>query len=104
MNHPDTVSFMCAQITIANWYLDRAAQAAGETSSRYVHYARQAYDIVSQLLPTGTLDETAQRVNQDLSVLRARLRVVDRRHNGLDGRATPSCTLLPDSALGDSDS
>jgi hypothetical protein len=104
LNHPGTVSFISAQITIANWYLDRAAQAAGETSSHYVHYARQAYDIVSRLPPKGTPDETALRVHQELSVLRERLRVVDRRHNGLHGRAAPSCTLLHDSALGESDS
>jgi hypothetical protein len=63
MDHPDTASFAAAKITIANWYSDRAAQSAGETSSRYVHYARQACDIVSQLLPTGTLDDTCQRVH-----------------------------------------
>jgi signal transduction histidine kinase len=34
MTHPDTAGFMSAQITIANWYLDRAAHAVGETSSR----------------------------------------------------------------------
>jgi hypothetical protein len=104
MNHPDTASFMSAQITIANWYLDRAAQAAGETSSPYVHYARQACDIVSQLLPKGTLDETCRRVHRELSVLRERLRVIDSRHNGFDGHAIRSRALRHDSGVGDSDS
>ena len=102
MKHPDTVSFMSAQITIANWYLDRAAQDHGETSS-YVRYAQQAYDIVSHLLPPWTLDDTSQRVHQQLSALRERLRRAHGKHNGLDGHATASRRLLPDSALGDGD-
>jgi hypothetical protein len=90
MNHPNTLSFMSAQITIANWYLDRAAQASGETSSRYVHYARAACDIVSQLMPAASADEAVQRVHQDLSVLRERLQGIGRKHNGLDGHASSS--------------
>ena len=97
MNLPSTVSFMSAQITIANWYLDRAAQASEETSSRYVHYARAAYDIVAQLLPHEASDEMAQRVHQELSTLRERLQGIGWNHNRLDGHATPSGTRLRDS-------
>jgi hypothetical protein len=59
MNHPDRASFMAAQITIASGYLDRAMQSAGEASSGYLHYARQAYEIVMQLLPQVNLNEAA---------------------------------------------
>jgi hypothetical protein len=50
-------------------------------AAKCMHYARQACDIVSQLLPKGTLVDRCQRVHRDLSVLRERLRVVDSRHN-----------------------
>jgi hypothetical protein len=82
MNHPDTASFMAAQITIANWCLDRALQASGDTSSRYLRYARQAYDIVVHLLPEVSVDETSQRVHQQLSVLRQRLQVAEKGPRG----------------------
>jgi hypothetical protein len=104
MNHPDTVSFMSAQITIANWYLDRATHASAETSSHYVRYAQQACDIVSQLLPTGAPDETSAQVQRELSVLRERLRVLDSRRNSRDARATSARALHPGSSLRDSDS
>jgi hypothetical protein len=79
MNDADTVGFMAAQIAIANWYLDRALQACDDTSSRsrYLHYARQAHEIVMRLLPNAILDETSQRVHQELSVLRQRLQVAE---------------------------
>jgi hypothetical protein len=40
MNHPYTASFMV---------LGSALQTSGDTSSRDLHYARQAYDIVMHL-------------------------------------------------------
>jgi hypothetical protein len=98
MNRPDTASFMAAQITIANWYLDRAVQSAGEDSSRYLHYARQAYDIVMHLLPKVSLDETCQRVHQELSVLRQRLQVAGNGPGDLNGVAMRSRALLGDSS------
>jgi hypothetical protein len=104
MNHPDTVSFIAAQITIANWYLDRAARATVETSSHYVRYAQQACDIVSQLLPTGAPHESSQRVQRELSALRERLRVLDSRRNNRDARATSTRALHPRLSLRDSDS
>lgn len=94
MNHPDTTSFIVAQITIGNWYLDRAVQSAGEDSSRYVHYARQAYEIVMHLLPK---DETSSPVHQELSVLRQRLQVAQSGPHDLDAVATHSKAPLVDS-------
>jgi hypothetical protein len=87
---------MAAQITIANWCLDRAVQSAGEASSRYLHYARQAYAIVMQLLPKVNLDETSQRVRQELSVLRQRLQVAQSGPGDRNGVAMPSSALLGD--------
>jgi hypothetical protein len=93
MNQPDTASLMAAQITIANWYLDRALQASGDTSSRYLHYARQAYDIVVHLLPEVSVDETSQRVHQELSVLRQRLQMVE------NGPGSLNAVVMHSSAL-----
>lgn len=96
MTNPDTVSFMSAQITIAKWYLDRAARASGDASIHYVQYTRHACDIVSQLLAEEDLDEVSVRVQRDLAVLRERLRSVEKGHNGLDARR--SRALLADSS------
>jgi hypothetical protein len=81
MNHPDTASFMSAQITIANWYLDRALQAPGETTGRYLRYARQAYDVVLHLLPKVNQDQISQGVLQDLTTLRQRVQAAESRHD-----------------------
>jgi hypothetical protein len=98
MNHPDTASFMAAQITIANWYLDRALQASRDTSSRYLHYARQAYDFVVHLLPKVSVDETSQGVHQELSVLRQRLQVAENGPSDRNGVAMPTVAWLGDSS------
>lgn len=97
MNRSDTASFMAAQIIIANWYLDRAAQAAGEASSRYLHSARQAYEILMQLLPKVNLHETSQQVHHELSVLRQRLQAAESGTVDLNGVAMLSSALLSDS-------
>jgi hypothetical protein len=47
--HEQTTCFACGgsylrtqlMLTIASWYLDRAAQVDGETSSRYLYHARR---------------------------------------------------------------
>jgi hypothetical protein len=98
MNHPDTASFVAAQIAIANWYLDRALQASGDTSSRYLHCARQAYHIVMHLLPKASLDETSERVHQELSVLRQRLQMVENGPGNLNAVAMHSSVLLGESS------
>ena len=97
MNHPDTARFVAAQIIIASWYLDRTVQSVGEDSSRYLHYARQAYEIVMQLQPKVNLDETSRQVHQELSVLRQRLRVAQSGPGDLNDVAIPSSALLGDS-------
>ena len=53
--------FLHAQLTIAHWYLDHA-EASGSTDGRgrYLAYAREAHEIVVQLLPALNL-ETEQR-------------------------------------------
>jgi hypothetical protein len=93
MNPPDTASFLAAQITIANWYLDRAAQWPRETSSRYLQYAQQAYEIVMHLVPQMSLDEISQGLHRELSVLRERLRVLESGLGDFDGGGdAPECT------------
>jgi len=98
MNHPDTASFMAAQITIANWYLDRAMQSAGEASSRCLHYARQAYDIVMHLLPQVSLDDISGGMHQKLAVLRQRLQIAENGPSDLNGVPMSSSALLGDSS------
>jgi len=86
MNHPDSASFMAAQITIANWYLDRAVQSVGEDSGRDLHCARQAYEIVMHLLlPKGSLDEPSRGVHLELAVLRQRLQTAENGPSDLNG-------------------
>jgi|SRR5581483_897987 len=95
MKEPDTVSILSAQITIANWYLDRAAaHASAETSGAYVRYAQVAYEIVVTLLPRHT-QEVSQRVQQELALLRERLRLPAGQNTGVDARANHP--LLQDS-------
>jgi hypothetical protein len=94
MNHPDTASFVAAQISIANWYLDRAVQSVGEASSRYLHSARQAYEIVMQLLPKVSLDEASQQVHQELSVLQQRLQGAQGAPGDCNGVAIPFSAKL----------
>ena len=89
MNDPENVSFIRAQLTIANWYLDRAIQADGETSSRCLYHARQACDIVMRLLPNIPLDEDGRSLHRDLSMLRDRLRAAES-GSGVDGSETDS--------------
>jgi hypothetical protein len=77
MHHPENHNFIRAQLTIASWYLDRAAQADGESSRRYLHHARQACDIVMQLLPDVTLDGQRENIHRELTALRDRLQAAD---------------------------
>jgi hypothetical protein len=52
--------FLNAQVTIAHWYLNHADASRADRRYRCLAYAREAYDIVVQLLPNVNL-ETEQR-------------------------------------------
>jgi hypothetical protein len=73
MNPAENVSFIRAQLTIARWYLDRAARADRETSILYVHHAQQAWDIVMQLVPDLSLEGDFGSLNNEIAALRLRL-------------------------------
>jgi hypothetical protein len=98
MNHTENISFIRAQLTIASWYVDRAAHADEETASRYLHQARQACDIVMQLLPNLTPDEEGQSVHRELTALRDRLRAGESGSWRTDGQGTPWGSPPPDSS------
>ncbi len=77
MPNDENVGFIAAQLTIARWYLDRAAGSDGVAGSNHLRSARQAFDVVVTLLPKLTLrvdDETYTDFQKQLAALRARLR------------------------------
>jgi hypothetical protein len=94
MTRTENLNFIRAQLTIASWYLNRAD---GDTSSHYLCHARQAYDIVMQLLPNVTLDEQSQDIHRDLAELRERLRAAESASR-VDGIATSWRPSLRDSS------
>jgi hypothetical protein len=95
MTRTENLNFIWAQLTIASWYLGRAVQGDGGTSSYYLYHARQAYDIAVQLLPNVTLDEQSQG---ELSVFRERLRAAESASRSVDGAGTSSRPRLGDSS------
>ena len=96
MTHTENISFIKAQLTIASWYVDRAGHADEETSSRYLHQARQACDIIMRLLPDLTLDQEGQSVHRELSALRDRLRAAENASVRTDGSTAPWGSRSPD--------
>jgi hypothetical protein len=60
MDNKSNSEFLNAQVTIAHWYLDHADASRPDGRYRCLAYAREAYDIVVQLLPAVNL-ETEQR-------------------------------------------
>jgi hypothetical protein len=97
MTRTENLNFIRAQLTIASWYLNRAGRADGDTSSHYLYHARQAYDIVMQLLPNVTLDEQSQDIHRELGELRERLRAAESASR-VDGIATSWRPSLRDSS------
>ena len=97
MDHTENINFIRAQLTIASWYVDRAAHADEETSSRYLYQARQACDIVMQLLPNLNLDEEGRNVHRELSALRDRLRAAESGSFPADGSPAQWGPYVPDS-------
>jgi hypothetical protein len=60
MDTKRNTEFLNAQVTIAHWYIDHAEASLADGRYRCLAYAREAYDIVVQLLPAVNL-ETEQR-------------------------------------------
>ena len=50
MSNGNDIGFIMAQLTIANWYLDRAQGVDVETARRYISRARQAHELLLQIL------------------------------------------------------
>jgi hypothetical protein len=66
--------FLNAQVTIAHWYLDHADASRADGRYRCLAYAREAYDIVVQLLPAVNLEtEQRERIAVKVANLRKRL-------------------------------
>lgn len=78
--------FLNAQLTIAHWYLDHAEASSADGRSRYLAYAREAYDIVGQLLPVLNLEsEQRERIGLKVVNLGRRLESPPHRAGELDG-------------------
>lgn len=75
MNVEENVSLIRAQLAIACWYLDRAEHADREISDLYVLHARQAYDIVKQLVADLTLEGDLGSLDHEISAVIDRLKL-----------------------------
>ncbi len=77
MPNDENLGFINAQLTIARWYLERAATADSVSAANHVRSARHAYDVVVTLLPKITFrvqPESYAEVQRQLIDLRARLK------------------------------
>ena len=78
--------FLNAQLTIAHWYVDHAEASSADGRSRYLAYAREAYDIVGQLLSVLNLEsEQRERIGVKVVNLARRLESPPQRAGKLDG-------------------
>jgi hypothetical protein len=74
MDQKRNSEFLNAQITIAHWYLDHAEASRADGRYRCLAYAREAYDIVVNLLPAVSLaTEQRERIAVKVANLGRRL-------------------------------
>jgi hypothetical protein len=77
MDDGTVVSYVLAQVAIARWCLDGATASHDERAHHNLHRARQAYEIVEEMLPHLTAGgEQHQQLQEEVSALRSRLQAV----------------------------